>query len=488
MNILFAASEIAPYAKTGGLADVAGSLPIAIARLGHDVRLVMPRYSRVDPAAFGLRHAASFYVPLGTWKERCDVFQSKAEPVTVYFINKDVYFNRPELYRTAHADYPDNAERFIFFSRSIPELCIALGLEPDIIHVNDWQTGLVPLYLKKAYVSTPNFRRTGTVLTIHNLGYQGIFWHWDLRLIGLGWDIFNPEGIEFWGKINLLKAGIVYADAVTTVSKTYSREIQTPEHGHGLHGVLAKRGANLYGILNGIDYSEWDPSRNRLIAEQYSSLRPEGKSGCKKALQARLGLTATDQPLVGMVTRLTQQKGLDILAEALPALMGMGIQLVILGTGEERYHRLLKAGEEKYKDRMRVILDFDEWIARQIYAGADMFLMPSLYEPCGLGQMIALRYGTVPIARRTGGLADTIVDYNPKTGKGTGFLFDAYSADALADAVKRACVVYENRKRWRAVMKAGMKQDFSWERSAKEYVKVYEKAAGIRKQPGGGRV
>lgn len=480
MKIIFAASEIAPYAKTGGLADVAGSLPLAIARLGHDVRLVMPRYGRIDPKAFGLAHIASFYVPLGTWKERCDVFEGKTDRVTVYFINKDVYFGRPELYRTAQADYPDNAERFIFFSRSILELCIALGLEPHIIHVNDWQTGLVPLYLQKAYRAAPNFRHTKTVLTIHNLGYQGIFWHWDLRLIGLGWGIFNPEGIEFWGKLNFLKAGIVYADAVTTVSKTYSREIQTPEYGHGLEGVIAKRARDLYGIVNGIDYSEWDPSTDRLIAKQFSAAKPDGKAVCKQALQMRVGLPASDMPLAAMVTRLTEQKGLDILIEALPELMGLGIRLVILGTGEERYHVLLKSLEEKYRDRMKVILEFDDGLARQIYAGADIFLMPSLYEPCGLGQMIALRYGTVPVARRTGGLADTIIDYNPKTGKGTGFLFDKYSAADLVSCIRRCLSVYSDRRKWRSLVRAEMVQDFSWERSAKEYVKVYRKVMGQR--------
>ena len=264
MKILFAASEAAPFAKTGGLADVAGSLPPALAALGHEVAVVMPRYRQVDVAAYRLRHVASLSVPLGTWRERCDVFKGRlGRNVTVYFINKDAYFDRPELYGTARADYPDNAERFIFFSRAVLELCLALDLRPDIVHCNDWQTGLVPLYLKKIYHEAPALRRAKSVFTVHNLGYQGLFWHWDLKLTGLGWDVFTPEGLEFWGKMSLLKAGLVYADSITTVSRTYSREIQTPEYGAGLEGVFGKRAADLYGILNGIDHAEWDPGRRR---------------------------------------------------------------------------------------------------------------------------------------------------------------------------------------------------------------------------------
>ncbi len=263
--------------------------------------------------------------------------------------------------------------------------------------------------------------RTKTVFTVHNLGYQGAFWHWDMRLTGLGWDVFTPEGIEFWGKINFLKAGLVYSDIITTVSKTYSREIQTPEYGHGLDGVLAKRSADLYGIVNGIDYTDWDPAQDASIAKTYSAARLAGKAVCKKALLKRTGLSPGPMSrLIGMVTRLADQKGLDILTEALPEIMAMGMQLIILGTGEEKYHRILTDAATRYPDQMRVLLRYDDALAKSIYAGCDMFLMPSRYEPCGLGQMIALRYGTVPVVRKTGGLADTVVNYNPKTGRGTG--------------------------------------------------------------------
>jgi len=481
MKVLFAASEATPFAKTGGLADVAGSLPQALASLGHDVRLVMPRYRSVDHRRFGLREAATFFVPLGNWKERCDVFEGKlGKNVTTYFIEKDVYFDRPELYRAAQADYPDNAERFTYFSRSVVELCRALGFKPDIIHGNDWQTGLVPFFLRTSYRDDAFFKKTKTLFTVHNLGYQGTFWHWDMRYLGVGWEHFTPEGIEFWGKVSFLKAGLVYSDILSTVSRTYSREIQTPEYGHGLEGVLAKRSADLYGIVNGIDYDEWDPARDSSLPARYNAARPGGKSACKKALVRDLGLAYDNRPLVGMVTRLVDQKGLDIVAEALPELLSLGIRLVILGTGEAEYHRILTGAAARYRNRMRVLLRYDDELAKKIYAGCDLFLMPSRYEPCGLGQLIALRYGTVPVVRKTGGLADTVEDYNSRTGRGTGFVFEEYSATALAECLGRALAVYENEKKWRALVQAGMRQDFSWKHSAEEYVKLYRKA--VRKQ------
>jgi starch synthase len=297
-----------------------------------------------------------------------------------------------------------------------------------------------------------------------------------MRFIGLGWDAFTPDGLEFWGKINFLKAGLVYSDIITTVSRTYSREIQTSEYGHGLDGVLAKRSADLYGIVNGIDYTEWDPAQDVSIAQKFSTTRPAGKAVCKQDILKRTGLSPSDAPLIGMVTRLTEQKGLDILAEALPDIMDMGMRMIILGTGEEKYHLILTDAASRYHDQMRVLLRYDDVFAKSIYAGCDMFLMPSRYEPCGLGQMIALRYGTVPIVRKTGGLTDTVTNYNTKTGRGTGFVFDDYSAGALVDCLRRAREIFRDTRQWKRLMQAGMKQDFSWESSAKEYVKVYRKA------------
>ena len=476
MKILYATSEAAPFAKTGGLADVAGSLPSAIASLGHEVSVVMPRYRRIDVHALKLKQVATFTVPLGTWTERCDVLKgTMGKNTTVYFINKDVYYDRPELYGTTHGDYIDNAERFIFFSRAIPELCNALQIKPQIIHCNDWQTGLVPLYLKKLYGSEKTLLKTKTVFTVHNLGYQGLFWHWDMPLTGFDWDVFIPEGIEFWGKMNLLKAGLISADIITTVSKTYSREIQTPEYGSGLEGVLKKRSADLYGIVNGIDYKAYDPLHDHAIPHRYSASRLSGKAGCKKKLLELVNLPDRGAPLIGMVTRLVDQKGLDILTDALPDIMALGIQLVILGSGDAEYHKLLTDAADRNRNAMRVLLQYDEGIAKNIYAGSDLFLMPSRYEPCGLGQMIALRYGTVPIVRRTGGLSDTVADYNARTGRGTGFLFDEYSASALIDCLRRALEVFSNKAKWQRLMREGMKQDFSWTHSAQEYVKLYRK-------------
>ncbi len=477
MKILFAASEAAPFAKTGGLADVSGSLPRALAALGHDVSVVIPRYRQVDVAAYKLKPVASFFVPLGSWRERCDVLKgSMGRDVTVYFVNKDIYYDRPDLYRTAQADYPDNAERFIFFSRAVLELCGALDLRPQIVHCNDWQTGLVPLYLKKSYGASAALGRARSVFTVHNLGYQGLFWHWDMSLTGLGWDVFTPEGIEFWGRMNLLKAGLVYSDIITTVSRTYSREIQTPEYGYGLDGVLLSRSRDLYGIVNGIDYGEWNPARDRNIPRTYSAARPAGKAVCKKELLARLDLQDSGEPLVGMVTRLADQKGLDILTEALPDILALGARLVILGTGDAKYAKILTDAANRHGDRMRVLLQYNDGLAKNIYAGSDLFLMPSHYEPCGLGQMIALRYGTVPVVRKTGGLADTVADYNVRTGRGTGFLFEQYSSTALVRCLRRALDVFGDAEKWKKLVQSGMKQDFSWEQSAREYVKVYRKA------------
>ncbi len=477
MRVLFAASEAAPFAKTGGLADVAGTLPPALAGLGHDVRLVLPLYRAVDQSRFGLQHAATFTVPLGSWQERCDVLTgSRPGGVPTYFIRKDVYFDRPELYGTAGGDYRDNSERFIFFSRAVIELCRALDLRPDIIHCNDWQTALIPFYIKKLYQESGPFRRTRTVFTIHNLGYQGVFMPADMRYTGLGPDSFTPQTLEYWGKMNLMKGALVSADAITTVSRSYSREIQTTEYGYGLEGVLRERSADLHGIVNGIDYAAWDPAHDQAIAQQFTADAPEGKNACRAALRAMAGLPGSDAPLAGMVARLAAQKGLDILTEALPGLLEQGLQVVVLGTGDEKYRKLLALAEQQYPDRMRLLSRFDDPAARAVYAGSDLFLMPSLYEPCGLGQMIALRYGAVPVVRRTGGLADTVVDH--PGGSATGFLFEKYSAEALTECVERAHRAFQHKQEWAALMRNGMLQDFSLERMANEYAAVYEKIRG----------
>jgi len=477
VKILFAASEATPFAKTGGLADVAGSLPPALAALGHDVRVVMPRYRCVDRERFKLRSLASLSVPVGTRKEQCTILTSRmGSRVKTYFVEHERYFDRPGLYGTAQSDYADNAERFLFFSRAALELCSALDFSPDIVHCNDWQTGFMPLYLNRLYRSDARFLRTRSVFTVHNLGYQGQFWHWDMGLTGLGWDEYTPESVEFHGKMNFMKAGLVAADLITTVSKTYSREIQTDENGQGLEGVLAKRTKDLFGVVNGIDYRFWDPAHDRDIPRTFSATRLAGKAFCREELKRTLGIAPGDAPLIGMVTRLAAQKGLDIVADALPAIMASGAQLVVLGTGDEAYQNLLTDVSRHYPDRMRILLQYDEKLAKQIYAGCDMFLMPSHYEPCGLSQLIALRYGTVPIVRKTGGLADTVNDYHPRTGLGTGFVFNEYSSFSLMRCLDRAIEAYTDVDAWQHLMQAGMKQDFSWQHSAKEYEAIYRKA------------
>lgn len=482
MKLLFAASEVAPFAKTGGLADVVGSLPRALADQGHEVRVVLPRYRRVDPDVYGLRHRATFSVPLGAWKERCDVLEGRlGRSVTALFVQKDIYFDRPELYGTPRGDYPDNAERFVFFSRTVLELCRTDGFLPDIIHCNDWQTGLVPVYLKRLVRPDEPLARTRSVFTIHNLAYQGLFPAADLPLTGLGAEEFTPRSIEFWGRMNFLKAGIVFADAVTTVSSTYSREIQTPEEGFGLDGVLRDRAADLSGIVNGIDPREWDPARDRAIAKPYSAARPAGKQACRQALLKELGLPQGKDPVIGMVSRLTDQKGFDILMDALPDILALGTRVVILGSGDERYHRQLGEHARSTPDRLQVLLRYDESLARRIYAGTDLFLMPSRFEPCGLGQMHALRYGSVPVVRRTGGLADTVADYDERTGTGTGFVFDEYAPTALTACVQRAVAAFRDQAAWQSLMQAGMRVDFSWERSAREYENVYQKV--VHREP-----
>lgn len=472
MNVLIASPEAVPFCKTGGLADVAGTLPKELERSGISPCLILPLYQMVKRK--DLRPAQKkINIPISDRIERASLWEARiGKDVPVYFIEKDEYYGREELYRTPEGDYPDNAERFIFFSRAVLEACKAVGLRPDIIHSNDWQTAMIPVYLKTIYKDDPFFKKTATLFTIHNLGYQGLFWHLDMHLTGLGWGYFTPDGIEFYGKINLLKAGLIFSDIINTVSKTYSKEIQTPEYGVGLDGVLRMRKKDLYGVLNGIDYDEWNPATDKYIPYLYSKEDINGKALCKKALQREVGLEERDSPLIGMITRLTIQKGLDILSEVMDDLTRLDLQFIILGEGEELYRRILTEISAKDPKRLFLKIGFDPVLARKIYAGSDLFLMPSKYEPCGLGQLIALRYGTIPIVRKTGGLADTI-----KGGTaGNGFLFKDYSANALLKTVKKALSVYEDKTSWDSLRLRAMSEDFSWSSSAKEYLRLYRKA------------
>ncbi len=475
MKILFASPEAVPFAKTGGLADVAGSLPRALARMGHEVCLILPKYRSVDERRFPLGPAQMVLkIPISQRVVTGEVYSLDQGPnFRVLFLRRDVYYDRDQLYGTPTGDFEDNAERFTFLSRAVAE--VALEWKPDIIHCNDWQTGLTPVYLKTIYRSSPSLAQAASVFTIHNIAFQGLFWHYDLPLTNLGWELFTPQALEFYGKLNFLKGGIVFADAVTTVSRKYAEEIQTPEFGAGLEGVLGDRKKDLYGILNGADYEEWSPSKDSYIKEKYDPSDLKGKKACKEDLQREFYLTPNpDTPLIGVISRLTEQKGFDILAEVIEDLMSLGLQFVLLGTGEEEYTLLFQKIGQKYPRQAGIRIAFDNALAHKIEAGADMFLMPSRFEPCGLNQIYSLKYGTVPIVRATGGLDDTIQDFDPVSREGNGFKFQDYSSVELLCAVKLALETYRDKATWKRMMLRGMAQDFSWEQSARAYVKVYE--------------
>jgi len=463
MKILYASSEVVPYAKTGGLADVAGALPKALAELGHEVVVVMPKYRMVDEKKFGLERLNDV------------IFRAKMpkSQVTVYFIDNPKYFDREGLYQEKGIDYPDNCERFSFFCRKVLEFLPKVSFFPDIIHCNDWQTALIIAYVKKLY----NWSKTATVYTIHNMGYHGSFPKEQLPLTGFSWEMLTPETLEFWGNIALTKAGFVFADIINTVSETYAQEIQTDEMGFGLAGLLRSRTRDVSGIINGIDYEVWNPETDPQIVRKYGAKSIPLKYENKKALQRANKLPEKEEiPLIGMITRLADQKGFDILAGAMEKIMHLKCQMVILGTGEPKYHELLLAEKKKYPQHIGVNLGFDAALAQLIYAGSDMFLMPSRYEPCGLGQLISFKYGTIPIVRKTGGLADTVHDFNPKTGKGDGFVFEEYSSAALLDAIKRAVAAYKKKRSWLGLMEKVMCYDYSWATSARKYGDLYKRA------------
>ena len=478
LRLLLISSEVEPFAKTGGLADVAGALPQALATLGHDVRVLMPKYRGVERHGTLRTAVPRVRVPVGDRTTEGALLEGRlGHAVPVYFLAHDHYYDRPALYGTGQGDYLDNCERFIFFCRGALEALRALGWTPHVIHANDWQSGLVPVYLETLYKDDPALGEVGTLFTIHNLAYQGVFWHFDMPLTGLGWDLFTPAGLEFYGKLNFLKGGLVFADVLNTVSKTYAQEIQTAEFGCGLEGVLQYRRADLHGVVNGIDVAAWDPATDRDLTKPYSAEDLAGKAACKQALAQELGIEADGAPIIGIVSRLAAQKGLDLVLEALPELVEAGFELVLLGAGEPGLETAFGQAARASRGRIAIRTGFDGALARRIYAGADMFLMPSRYEPCGLGQMISMRYGTIPIVRRTGGLADTVVEARPARRTGTGFGFAEPTARALLEAATRALAAYREPALWRQLQRNAMAQDFSWPASAREYVALYRKAA-----------
>lgn len=484
MKILFATSEMVPFAKTGGLADVCGSLPGELASLGHEVCVVMPRYKKIDPARFGLNKIIDgLEISLGSEKKSAKVYAARhQDKVTVYFIDNLEYFGRDELYGTPMGDYPDNDARFIFFQKAALEFLKAVNFKPDVVHCHDWQTGLIPVYLKTVYKDDAFFKKARSFFTIHNLAYQGNFPPDSLPTAGLGWEEFHMDRLEFYGKVSFLKGGLVYSDAITTVSERYAQEIQTKEYGAGMEGVLKNREKDLYGIVNGIDLDEWDPEKDADIPVRYSVRDVEKKVENKMALQKENRLEVNPAiPVFGIITRLADQKGLDILAPVLEDFgKKMKAHFVLLGTGEEKYHKILREEMAKYSKKFAFHIMFDARMAKRIYAGSDIFLMPSCYEPCGLGQLISMRYGTIPLVRATGGLADTVSDFNPKTGKGTGFVFSEYTSQMLYKTMERAVKLYADPKLWRQLMENAMKCDFSWKASARKYIDLYKQ---VKKTP-----
>jgi len=471
-RILMAASEVAPLAKTGGLGEVLGTLPQALSELGASVHVVLPAYATMDWGAAQAEGSATLEVSAGGTRREVTVNTVRSGGVRHSCIVADDYYGRDHLYGGPDGDYSDNAARFAFFCRAVLALAVGLEPAPDILHCHDWQTALVPVFAHAGGDSRLVAMRS--VLTVHNLGYQGLFPAVAWPLLGLDASYFTPRALEFYGQINFLKGGLLFADALTTVSQRYAEEILGPEQGHGLDGVLRERRAVLHGILNGVDYGRWDPAHDPHIIAAYGPDDLTGKARCKAALQQSFGLPAAPHtPLFGMVTRLADQKGLDILTEAFPDLLRLDLQLAILGSGDAHYERLLALEGRRAPDRLAVRIAFEDAAAHQVEAGADAFLMPSRYEPCGLNQMYSLRYGTVPVVRATGGLDDTVSEYDPATGRGNGFTFAAHTPDALLAAVRRALTVYRRPAEWRRLMAAGMACDFSWQHSAQRYLELY---------------
>ena len=477
MKVLMVAAEMTPLVKIGGLADVMGSLPKALRAMGHDIRLILPGYQQIDQSLQGLATEKKVTVALGGKDWTGEIFETQVGEVPVYLIKSPDFYERPGIYVNPEGrDYPDNLFRFSFFCVAALEALQVLSFRPEIIHCNDWHTSLIPGLIKTHYSSDPFYQSIRTLLTIHNLGYQGVFSLEELRSLDFNPWLSSAEGYEFYGKANLLKGGILLSDAINTVSPNYARETQIPEYGWGLDEVLRSRRDDIFGIINGLDYQEWNPATDLYIVSPFSIDSIEQKVDNKLALQRNLGLREDQEvPLLGLVARLVEQKGIDLLEEALPDLLReTNLQFVVLGTGEKKYENLLQNLRMNFPQQVAVEFSFNELRAKQIYSGADMFLLPSRYEPCGLAQMICMRYGTIPIARATGGLVDTVTDYDPE-GKGNGFLFYPFTGSALREAILRALQVYAEPTAWKELITRGMQTDFSWKNSALEYLALYYK-------------
>ncbi|MBQ8554926.1 MAG: glycogen synthase GlgA [Clostridia bacterium] len=473
MKILFTASECVPFVKTGGLADVVGALAPVLAKDGHDVRVIMPLYASIpDKYVEKMTHVCDFEVELGWRRQYCGIEMIEQDGVKWYFMDNKFYFGRPYIYGMGGDEY----ERFGFFCRGSLNCLPLIDFQPDVIHAHDWQSGMVPALLKIQYAHLPFYANMKTMYTIHNLQYQGVFGiHQVQDVLGLGDSLWTDDKLEAYGCANFMKAALVYSDLITTVSPSYAEEIQTAYYGERLDGLLRARKEQVFGVLNGIDMVDYDPAIDNRIAATYTADDLSGKAACKAALQEKLGLDVNpNTPIIGMVGRLSNQKGLDLVDYIIGDLLGQDVQLVVLGMGESRYVNLFSWAEGEYKGKVAARFAMDHALAHQIYAGCDMFLMPSQFEPCGLSQLIALRYGTVPIVRETGGLRDTVLSYNEYTDEGNGFSFFNYNAHDMLNVINRACDYYHNHKDvWAKLQQRGMTGDYSWTNSAGKYVELY---------------
>jgi len=484
MHIAFVASECVPFSKTGGLADVVGALPRALAAAGHQVSVYLPRYRQtklLNPQAV----VRSITIPFDDRYRFCSIVtDGNHSGISYYFVEYPQFFDREALYGTSAGDYTDNAERFALFCRATLEASKVLGV-PDVFHCHDWQSALVPVMLRTQYTEDPAFANVATVFTIHNIGYQGLFSPDTLPLLTLPWDLFTIVKMEFFGQVNFLKGALVYSNFVTTVSKKYSQEIQTSEFGFGLEGVLRDRASTVAGILNGVDYDEWSPQTDKFSAAKYSPEDLSGKAKCKQDLLDAFGLSAANPklPVIGIVSRFAAQKGFDLIGQIADRLVREELIILALGSGDRLYEEMFLRLNKQYPQKIAVKVAYDNVLAHKIEAGADIFLMPSRYEPSGLNQMYSLKYGTPPIVRATGGLDDTIEPWTPRTGKGTGFKFTDYNGEVLLLTVKEALHAYRDQTSWQTLMRNGMAKDFSWNASAKEYVRVYERARQLRNLP-----
>lgn len=481
LKILFISAEVSPFAKTGGLADVAGSLPKALAALGNDVRIVMPGYRMIKR---NLAYVADFPVQMGNFVETCIIRETEVnftnggneKSLPVYFTGSYRYFDREGIY--CHFD---DADRFIFFCKAVLEMLPRINFQPDIIHCNDWHTGPVCMLLKEQYGNNSFYSSISTVYTIHNLEYQGNFPSDVVRLFNLGHDVFSTEKTEFYGAFSFMKAGLVYADIISTVSEMYAKEIQTQQYGERLEGLLSSRSRDLFGIVNGISYEEFNPMNDPLIVKNYGVENHTDKKQNKAELQKETGLPVRDVPVIGLISRLSGQKGLNLIIDRIDSIMKHDMQFVLLGTGDEYYENEFKAIEKRYPEKVSIFTGFNIKLAQRIYAGCDMFLMPSRFEPCGLGQIISLRYGTIPVVRATGGLAETVTDYDADRVNGNGFTFTGFDPDEMLDAVERALKLYsENPEEWDKLVVKALSLDNSWTGPAQKYMDIYNLAIGKR--------